>query len=301
MIEYDRSSWWRTCLAIHGTVIPRVLGRVGLLTAFCLLLCILDQFVLSPLDYGLPALDQLGHTVLGIAMGMLIVFRTNSSYTRYWDARTFWGSLINNSRNLMRVAVNHAPPADDLGRYLVSYVRALKQALRGSDDLSELKPLLSGGAYERMTASRSPLPFLTSEMSRWVAQRSKEGTVEPWMALELEQIVDRLVDAQGGCERIQKTPLPFVYVVLIRQLLILYLASLPFVLVAKMQFAAPLVVAVVALGMLGIEEAGVEIENPFGLNANTLPLERFCKTIARDTAAVLEVNAGELQAATGAT
>jgi putative membrane protein len=64
--------------------------------------------------------------------------------------------------------------------------------------------------------------------------------------------------------------------------LVLYLGSLPFVLVAKMGYAAPLVVAVVALGMLGIEDAGVEIENPFGLTPNALPLESICTTIARD-------------------
>ena len=67
----------------------------------------------------------------------------------------------------------------------------------------------------------------------------------------MEQVLNAMVDAQGGCERIHKTPLPFVYASLIRQLLLIYLGSLPFVLVGRMGYAAPLVVAVVSFGMLG--------------------------------------------------
>ena len=84
------------------------------------------------------------------------------------------------------------------------------------------------------------------------------------------------VDNQGGCEKIRRTPLPFVYAALIKQVLLLYLATLPFVLVPKMGFVAPLVVVGVSLGMLGIEEAGVEIEDPFGLDPNHLPLDEIC-------------------------
>lgn len=288
MIEYDRSSWWRACLTIHGTVLPRVLGRVGLLTGFCLALCLLDEYVLQPAGYPLPALDQLGHTVLGMAIGMLIVFRTNSSYGRYWDARTFWGIIINNSRNLARVAAAHSSPADDFARLLVAYVRALKQSLRGDRDLSALKPLLASGVYEQVIASPSPVAALSRKLSDWIYGRMVEQRIDPLVAIELEQLIDKLVDAQGGCERIQRTPMPFVYVVLIRQLLIVYLISLPLVLIAKMHFAAPLVVAVVSLGMLGIEEAGVEIEDPFGMEPNSLPLGRFCNTIGHDAAAILE-------------
>ena len=100
----------------------------------------------------------------------------------------------------------------------------------------------------------------------------------------MDQILSTMVDNQGGCERIQRTPLPFVYAALIKQILLLYLVSLPLVLVNKMGFAAPIVVAVVSFGMPGIEEAGIEIEDPFDTDPNSLPLEQFCATIARDTA-----------------
>jgi putative membrane protein len=104
------------------------------------------------------------------------------------------------------------------------------------------------------------------------------------VSMRLDDLVRMLVDAQGGCERIRRTPVPFVYAALIKQVLLLYLFTLPFVLVPLMNFVAPIAIAVVSLGMLGIEEAGVEIEDPFGLEPNQLPLDAICETIARDTA-----------------
>ncbi len=110
MIEYDRSDWWGTVLRFRGTVLPRVLGRVGALTLFTLGLCLIDDYTTRAYGMTLPALDQLGHSVLGVVLGLLIVFRTSSSNSRYWDGRSFWGVLINNARNLARLAANNAPP-----------------------------------------------------------------------------------------------------------------------------------------------------------------------------------------------
>jgi putative membrane protein len=127
-----------------------------------------------------------------------------------------------------------------------------------------------------------------------VAGRVKEGKLDPQMASRMEQYVCLLLDNLGGCEKIHRTPLPFVYAALIKQVLFIYLATLPFVLVATMNFMAPLVVMGVSLGMLGIEEAGVEIEDPFALDDNHLPLDQICSMIGRD---VQDLTAGEEKSA----
>ncbi len=98
MIEYDRFNSAKLALAFTGTVLPKVLARVGVLTGFTLALCFLDIYVLERDGYPLPALDPLGHSVLGVAISMLIVFRTNSSNNRYWDGRSHWGMILNSSR-----------------------------------------------------------------------------------------------------------------------------------------------------------------------------------------------------------
>lgn len=260
-----------------------VLGRVGLLTGFCLLLSILDDYLFEQIGYPLPALDQLGHVVLGTALGMVIVFRTNSSYSRFWDGRTCWGALINNARSLARLAAVYAGPAEPVSKLLTAYVVVLRETLRGSRNFDGLSKLIPAAIVQRASDANNPPTAIAVALSQWIGMRLKEGRIDSRQAMTMELVLNALVDNQGACERIQKTPLPFVYAALIKQILFIYLATLPFVLVAKMGFAAPLVVAAVSFGMLGIEEAGIEIENPFETEPNGLPLEQFCATVALDT------------------
>jgi putative membrane protein len=288
LIEYDRTSWWRTCLAFRGTVLPHVLGRVGILTAFSLGLCLLNDYLLVRMGIGVPALDQLGHSVLGLAISLIIVFRTNTSHSRFWEARTLWGTLVNNARSLVRMGAVFAGPADELARLVTAYVLAIKQNLRNDRDLSEVRPLVTGSLYDELQKAGNPPTVLARALSEWVRRRQREGRLDSVAAMAADRVITDLVAAQGGCERIQRTPLPFVYASLIKLLILVYLITLPFVLVAKMDFAAPLVVAVVALAMLGIEEAGVEIEDPFGRGPNHLALDQICAVIARDAAMLAE-------------
>ena len=286
MIDYDRSSWWQTCLSVRGTVLPHVLGRVGLLTGFCLLLSLLNEYVLTRFDEQLLNLDPLGHQVLGVALGMFIVFRTNTSYARFWEARSHWGMIVNSSRNLVRAGAVYAGPAGDLARLVSAYAYALKDHLRGKRDLSEIRPLVPGRLLEQLGTAANPPLMLGKAMSDWVANRQAQARLDAMQTARIEGLVATLTDAQGGCEKILKTPLPFVYAALIKEVLLLYLATLPFVLVSRLGLAAPLALAIVSLGMLGIKEAGVEIEDPFGSGPNHLALDRICETIARDTAAL---------------
>ncbi len=290
MIDYERTSWWTTCLAWRGTVLPHVLARVGLLTGWCLALVLLDEFVLIPADRPLPGLNAIGHSILGVALSMLIVFRTNSAHGRYWDARSHWGMLVNTSRNLVRMGAIHAGGASDLARLVTAYVVLVKEQLRDSKLLDSVRNLLPGRVLVRLEGVSNPASVLAGVISEWVAGRAKEGRLDPQMASRMEQYVCLLLDNLGGCEKIHRTPLPFVYAALIKQVLFIYLGTLPFVLVEPMNFMAPLVVMGVSLGMLGIEEAGVEIEDPFALDDNHLPLDQICSMIGRD---VQDLSAGE--------
>lgn len=284
MIDYDRTSWWWNCFSWRGTVLPYVLARVGLLTAWCLALYLFNELVLEPQGRKLPKLDPIGHQVLGVALGMFIVFRTNSAHSRFWEARSHWGMLVNTTRNLVRLGAVYAPPADDLARLVTAYVLMLREQLRDNRSLETIRHLVPGRVLDRLAGVNNPAQVLASFLSEWIAGRLAAGRLDPILAARMESLVGVLVDNQGGCEKIRRTPLPFVYAVLIKQVLLIYLATLPFVLVPLMDFMAPLVLMGVSLGLLGIEEAGVEIEDPFGLDPNHLPLNQICAAIGRDVA-----------------
>src|SRR5262249_7670419 len=121
-------------------------------------------------------------------------------------------------------------------------------------------------------------------ISRWIRQARAAGRIDAGLAGQLDGRVNEMIDDQGGCDRIQQTPMPFAYAAHIKQLLMLYLATLPVLLVQLMGGTAVFVVPAITFGLLGVEEAGIEIEDPFGLDPNDLPLDELCADLDRDLA-----------------
>jgi putative membrane protein len=282
VIEYDRYSWWKVIFSFNGSVLPNVLGRVGLLTAFSIFVCATNDYVLKIFDERLPKLNPIGHTILGTSLGLLIVFRTNSSNARYWEGRSHWGMMVNTCRSLTRMAKIYGSNASEFATMLTAYVVCVKENLRGTKNFGMLSSLLNGRQYEKMAAANNPPSVLALFLSELIKKEIDKGEIPIQITARMEEQVIKLLDAQGGCEKIIKTPLPFVYASLIKQVLFVYLYTLPFALATDMDWATPVVVAVVGFGMFGIEEAGVEIENPFGMQLNDLPLEKICETISKD-------------------
>jgi ion channel-forming bestrophin family protein len=277
MIDYSPKSWTSVSFAWRGTVLSRLAPRVagyGLLASG----------ITAASVYGapLPEFGPLAHSLMGVALGMLLVFRTNASYDRYWEGRKRWGGVVNASRNLMRRAAAFAGHADGLGPLVGAYSFALKQHLRRNTDLAEVAD--TGGEPLAAAALEftNPPARVALDMSRWIAARVTAGELSDELARTLEENVGELLDHQGACERILKTPVPFAYVAQIRQLLMVYLLTLPLVLVPAMEWAAIPALMLISFGLLGIEEAGVEIEDPFGLDSNDLPLDDLCVSIAKD-------------------
>jgi putative membrane protein len=287
MISYDPKSWIRVTFSLQGTVLPRVLTRVLLVAAIAALAWLFADNI-SQFKDVIKGFKPLGHTLIGVALGLLIVFRNNCSYDRYWEGRKLWGGIVNTSRNLVRAAAASVGDARELAKLVEAYALTLKQHLRGNKDLSEAKGLLTEAVFEQASVSANPPNMIALFMSRWIEARKHDGTIDSINAVSLESQVRSLLDNQGGCERILRTPIPFAYAVHIKQLLLVYLLSLPFALVGEMSWVAIPTAAVIAFGLLGIEEAGVEIEDPFGDDPNDLPIETICATIGRDAKSLAE-------------
>ena len=205
----------------------------------------------------MDGLDPATHSVLGIALSMLLVFRTNTSYNRFWEARSHWGMLINTCRNLVRLGAQAAPPADDLARLVTAYAILLKEQLRDHRDLTCIRHLVPGRIFDRLQGVGNPAQVLAGYLTDWVLSRQAEGPAR-WSCWpsKWKGLIDTLVDCQGGCEKIHRTPLPFVYAALMKQVLFVYLLSLPLVLVPRMDYMGPLLVGVVSLGLAGHRGGG---------------------------------------------
>lgn len=241
-----------------------IIGRVLLCVAWSAIVVGVDLHVVN------VGISSIIHTLLGSALGLLLVFRTNASYDRFWEGRKLWGGMVNETRNLVRQGIVHLRDERELLARLThltaDFAEATMHHLRGS--------VMQG--FEQV---QHPPMLIATQMTEVLKQAQTRGAVSEWVMTAMDQNIQLLVDYLGGCERIRKTPLPFAYVVHLRRALVLYCFTLPFALVDNFAWATVLDTLLVAYILFGIEEIGVEIEGPFGNDDNDLPLEDICSSI----------------------
>ncbi|MBX9680667.1 MAG: hypothetical protein K2X38_18080 [Gemmataceae bacterium] len=281
MIDYDPHRWRDTLFAIKGSVLQKVAPRILLLAVWAALLNLIDR---NEWRFEIP---PTAHTLVGVALGLLLVFRTNASYDRFWEGRRQWGSMINASRNLARGAaalVQDAPELSDRIRaWTTAFAHASMHRLRNGGGLGEAAEHVPAHEAKIATDSGNAPLACGARLSLAIGEARRRGALTDWEQMLMDTQVAALIDAGGACDRIHKTPLPFAYVIHLRTALILYCGTLPFALVRDFGVVGEVVVTtLVSFVLLGIEEIGVEIEDPFGNDANDLPLEGFCRTIERD-------------------
>lgn len=284
MIQYDPHKWLDHFFDIRGSLVREIIWRVALCVAWSAGVVAFHKHVIP---VGMPSLL---HTLMGLALGMLLVFRTNSCYDRFWEGRKLWGGIVNETRNLVRSASVHLREDPVLvariARWTAAFPYASMCALRGIDGLGpladDLPPHEAGGA---IAAQHTPMAVAT-QMTACLREARDRGMITDYVMSAMDQNIQLLVDYLGGCERIRKTPMPFAYAVHLRRSLVLYCFSLPFAMVESYGWTTVVDVLIIAYTFFGIEEIGVEIEGPFGHDDNDLPLEDICETIHRNVYAL---------------
>jgi putative membrane protein len=283
MIEYDRYDWLGIVFSFRGTALRIVAMRMVAITLFAVVIqLIYEGGLLLGLKSRLFVFDAAEHAVLGSLLGFLIVFRMNASSNRYWEGRSLWGQIINSSRNLARAGAEYTTGGRELADLVSGYAIALRRSLQGNKDLLETEDFLPEPVRAQAATFGNPPTAIAAAITEWIARYHRLGQIDSQLVRHIEDQLSKLVDAQGGCEKIRKTPLPFAYVVMIKQLILVYLATLPIVVCDHCGWWTPVLVAIVALGLFGMEEVSVEIEDPFGTLENCLDMETFTLTIARD-------------------
>ena len=286
MIEYDSHKWTNHLFDIKGSVVRQIFWRVMLFVAWSAVVVVFDRYV-RPV--GVPSTV---HTLIGVALGLLLVFRTNVSYERFWEGRRMWGGIVNESRNLAREAAAFLRDRPQLMRPIILWAAAFPYAsmhsLRGVRGLGPVASQLPKDEVAEALSAQHVPSAVTRRITDLLVKARAEGHITDYVVVSIDSNVNQLVDYIGGCERIQKTPLPFAYVVHLRRALILYCLTLPFALVESYGWSTIIDTLLITYVLFGIEEIGVEIENPFGEDDNDLPLEQICATIEQNLLAVIE-------------
>ncbi|MBW4664918.1 MAG: hypothetical protein KME01_12090 [Chroococcus sp. CMT-3BRIN-NPC107] len=283
-MKSEKFRWFKVAFQIKGSVIPAIFNRV--------LICGLFGIFISLLHYFKLPVSQpiLASVIPSIVLGLLLVFRTNTAYDRYWEGRKCWGSLINNVRNLARqiwINIEENVIEDKQQkllnmRLLVAFAVATKLHLRSEPISRELAELMSFSKYFKLKTMSNPPLEVAFWIGDYLQQQYKNGLLHIHNLVAMQDLLNKMVNDLGGCERILKTPMPLAYAIHLKQLLLIYCLLLPFQLVSTLGWWTGAIVGLISFTLLGIEEIGIEIENPFGYDANDLPLDAMCNTMLRN-------------------
>ncbi len=253
----------------------RLLPIIAIMATYCLAL----NFLPFSEHWAPPDWGREGSAATGIILGVLLVFRNNTAYERWWEGRKLWGQLVNDSRNLMlkTTIMIHSDLAGqrEMARLLTAFCTSLKDHLRGRSHLRDLP------GFDLETENPNHVPqFLAGRVFQllegWL-QAGKLDSAKVWL---LDQHARGLMDVCGACERIRHTPLPLSYRALFRHGIVIYMLVTPIYVVPNLQLWSIPVICFLTYFLVGIELLAEEVEEPFGRSSDNLPLERYCDTIA---------------------
>ena len=282
MIVRPRPRSWQLLYIMRGSIVPAIAPKVAVIFVLGVLTSAFAEWV------AVPGLDSLGvgpFTLLGLALSIFLSFRNNACHERWWEGRKLWGQLVFESRSLARECQALLPDDAALRQRVlhlaIGFAAALAARLRHHDPREAAAPWLS--PEHAPLLDRANLPdALLAQVAVELAVPLRDGRLPPYLYAVLEQRLTSMSAVQAGCERILTTPLPFAYTLLLHRFAWLFCVLLPFGLVGALGWATPLVSALLAYAFFGLDRLGDELEDPFGLEPNDLPLDALARIIEID-------------------
>jgi ion channel-forming bestrophin family protein len=290
MINYNPKSWFKLIFALHKSDTIRTLWKELI---YMMLFTLLINFVLIELHTEHDSLGQLlsVYSLIGFVISLLLVFRTNTAYDRWWEGRKKWGELVNDSRNLAAKVKGLTSNQEDhhfFERMIPNFVFAAKEHLRKGVKFDELR--LNDEEF-LLIKDRKHVPLgLVQLMYERVNEMSKREEMPANTILLLNENINSFLNSLGACERIKNTPIPYSYSIFLKKFIFVYVTTMPLALVNSFGYFASLIATYIFYVLVSMEILAEEIEDPFGKDANDLPTDQLCQTIFNNVAEVLSTS-----------
>lgn len=282
MILRPKPGLFEILFAVRGTILPRIGGRLAVIGLVCIAAVLAAQ--------SHPGIfSQFGaipFTLIGLALSIFMSFRNNACYDRWWEGRKLWGALIIAARSLARQSATlDADTCRTILRGVCAFSGGLAAKLRGRDEAAAIAQWVNGAAD-----TPNPTDAVLQKLGSLTQAALKAHQIEPlhWAAIE-EQFC-ALSQVQAGCERIAATPVPFAYSLLLHRTAHVFCLSLPCALAGNMGWWTLLPAMLVGYTFFGLDALGDQLEDPFGLEPNDLPIDAMVRTIEREMLAALGVS-----------
>lgn len=273
--------WFAIIFHLRESVVPVIWRRVLGVMFFSFIITL-------AYNQGFPVSHTLADNLIpSIVLGLLLVFRTNTAYARFWEGCRAWGKLKISSRVLARrisntIAVDNSEAQQEKIYYLQLVpvmMSTIKTHLRNESLEKRGQVILRQEHLEELaTVEHIPLRII-NWFASYFYRNYQEYKINEIFFSELSNILDNIVQELGSCERILNTPMPKAYSIHLKHLLLIYCLSIPIQFVAQLDWWVIPVAGITSFALLGIEAIGLEIEDPFGYDPNDLPLDLYCQKI----------------------
>lgn len=292
MIAYNPKDWFTFIFRFHKAdtfrkLLPLIIG----ICLYSLLIAFLEMEFFKLAETSHVKNIPIMHGMLGFVISLLLVFRTNTAYDRWWEGRKLWGALVNNSRNLAIKLAAILPDSDKEHRTffrnaIPAYAFALQKHLRSELPNHETEDGLNS-IFQHISKDKHVPNQIAALMTKRVHDLVSQGkiTKEEWIILNNELI--SFTDICGACERIKNTPIPFSYSIFLKKFIFFYVMTLPFGYVFSLGYYVIPVVAFIFYVLASLELVAEEIEEPFGGDENDLPTEQISQNIQKHVGQLL--------------
>jgi ion channel-forming bestrophin family protein len=291
MIAYNPKDWFTFIFRFHkGDTFRRLIPLIIGISLYSLLIAYLELEYWQLSDKSYVRNLSLLHNLLGFVLSLLLVFRTNTAYDRWWEGRKLWGSLVNNSRNLALKLSAILPAADEESRSFFKrtipfYAAVLKDHLRS--EATRLALDEKAHADLELDGNKHIPNQVAMQMMQRIFKLHREKIISGDELIVLNGELLSFTDICGACERIRNTPIPFSYSVFIKKFIFFYVMTLPFGYVFSLGYFVIPVVAFVFYVLASLELIAEEIEDPFGSDSNDLPTDKISENIRKHVAEIL--------------
>lgn len=294
MVSYNTKEWLRFLINFpKADTVRKLLPFMGIMAVYSFIIAFIILEVFHMADNSDLRNISLMHSLLGFVISMLLVFRTNTAYDRWWEGRRQWGALTNNSRNL---ALKLAPLLDEattddrefFRAMIPNFAFAMKNHLRTHFVEKEFTECATFHLVDLNRHEHIPAQ-IAAAITRKVYTLQRQGLLLPEHLLFLNLELQSLMDVCGACERIHKTPIPFSYSAFLKKFIAIYCVTLPLGYVFSLHYLVIPFVVFIFYVLASLEVIAEEIEDPFGTDANDLPAETICNNIRQSVRHLIPV------------
>jgi putative membrane protein len=287
MIQYNPKDWITFIFKFHKSdTFRQLIPLMIFIGIYSGIICYLEMDYYKLSENSHVKGISLMHTTVGFVLSLLLAYRTNTAYDRWWEGRKLWGALVNNSRNFaikLTVILNEEKDRHFFRRLIPGYASILQKHLTNEETAKVF--------FEDLDLEIDHQKHRPNQIAKMIFQKlndlykSEKITGDELIILNSE--FQSFTDVCGACERIKNTPIPYSYSAFIKKFIFFYIMTLPFSFTFTLGYYVIPVVIFIFYVLASLELIAEEIEDPFGLDENDLPIAKMAGNIKKHVEEIL--------------